>query len=85
MGAKQTKGTIYSYHVQKKFGDDYWVAWWPASGFGQYCINQKQAIKEYQKCVHENPTDEFQLIRQPAVCANGNVVGVTGFPEVIET
>ena len=60
MGNSSSSSTAYSYHIHKKFGDDYYVAWWPASGFGQYCTDQKQAIKEYKKCVKENPSDSFR-------------------------
>jgi hypothetical protein len=69
-----------SYHIYKKLGDHY-VAWWPLSGFGQYCTNLNEAKREFEEEKKKGPCKlmEFTAVRQ-----NYQIVGITGVGKVIE-
>ena len=63
----------YSYHIYKKFGDDVYLAYWPSSGFGQYCTDLSTAEQEFDK---ESKNGSCRLIRHKTVIEDGHIIGV---------
>lgn len=71
----------YSYHIFKKFGNDTYLAWWPISGFGEYCSNIKIAEKQFEK---ECDDGSCKLIQYDAVVSKGKIIGITGEPIILK-
>lgn len=72
-----------SYHVT--FND---VFVWPLSTFGDYCIFRRIAMKEFNKCVKDNPNSNYKLVAYPAVVKGflfPRVLGITGEAEVLNS
>lgn len=83
-------GQTYSYHITKAFGEgadeSSYLFWWPISGFGQYCTNEAVGLREFDKCVQEDPEGKYKLVRYLAVKSWNriSVVGITGEPITIK-
>lgn len=72
---------VYSYNIYKKFGDAY-VSWWPMSGFGQYCTDEKTALEQLEIEAKQGPC---RLMKHQAVVQARTVIGlVDGTGEVIK-
>jgi len=71
----------YSYHIFKKFGNDTYLAWWPLSGFDQYCTNLKIAEKQFEK---ECQDGSCKLIQYDTVVSKGKIIGITGEPIILK-
>lgn len=66
---------IYSYHIEKKIGDDYWP-YWPLSGFGHYLTDRQVCLHKLDELRREEKRDRFRLVQYEAVVIDGKIRGV---------
>jgi hypothetical protein len=69
----------YSYHILYNMNmPNNLMFWWPMSSIGEYCTNENDAIKQFDKEIRENPTGVYQLVKYKAIREHyiGRVIGI---------
>ena len=71
---------LFSYHVKKDFGNNEFLYWWPSSGFGKYCTDEKEARFMFEKISNDEPDSSLQLVKFPCVTSTfrWKILGITG-------